>query len=407
VLDFTVLPAEPMPPRPGDWHSTLTGNPAVQPPFTIVEDTVASLQGQGTGLNNGGDNHSFAFQPFDGDFAVSCLVPLQGLPPNHRLGILVRMDPQPLSPCVGLVGLGAGAFEFVARPQFGANLIRQPLTSPSPMLWLGLRRAGNEFVAERSPDGVQWTTVNMFQFLQPPPNIMLAGVLGAAPAPVPMGFAFAGFGGAITPVPRPPLPVANAVSPTGIQLNWFDESAIESGFLIERALAGGDFEPLATRPPNTSSYLDNTLPPMTAAAYRVRAQTFYDHDYWSPPAAAESRGAGIDAWAQQEGIGDVHDDPLGDGTPAIYHYFIGAVTNTMRPFSAAFYPPDPDLPRIELFKAPGVFDVQAEWELLDELGVWQTIHTLAPNARSGRHEFLAPANLFGRSLLRVKLTRVP
>jgi hypothetical protein len=58
-------------------------------------------------------------------------------------------------------------------------------------------------------------------------------------------------------------------------LSWTDNSSNETGFTVERALAGSSFTQIASLPANTTSYTDDGpsggLPPETNFQYRVRA----------------------------------------------------------------------------------------------------------------------------------------
>lgn len=62
------------------------------------------------------------------------------------------------------------------------------------------------------------------------------------------------------------------ISATRIDLNWRDMASNENGFKLERK-KGGDvvFALVATLPPNTVSYIDNTLKPRRSYCYRLLA----------------------------------------------------------------------------------------------------------------------------------------
>jgi uncharacterized repeat protein (TIGR03806 family) len=65
--------------------------------------------------------------------------------------------------------------------------------------------------------------------------------------------------------------VATAISSTRIDLSWTDPSNLESGFVIDRATAGGSFTQLATTGPNVATYSDTSVTASTTYTYRVRA----------------------------------------------------------------------------------------------------------------------------------------
>jgi len=78
---------------------------------------------------------------------------------------------------------------------------------------------------------------------------------------------------ATSPPDAPTNLVASATVGNQIQLNWTDNSNIESGFEIERSTdgAGGPFTLLVTVGTNVNSYLDAGLDNNTEYCYRVRA----------------------------------------------------------------------------------------------------------------------------------------
>ena len=80
-------------------------------------------------------------------------------------------------------------------------------------------------------------------------------------------------GGCTKPVPSAPTSLsAVAVGPTQINLSWVDTSSIEDGFSVERAPKGSSsFAPLASLPPDTTSWPDATVACGTEYDYRVRA----------------------------------------------------------------------------------------------------------------------------------------
>lgn len=66
------------------------------------------------------------------------------------------------------------------------------------------------------------------------------------------------------------------VSDTEVQLAWFDGSAYETGFELERRVGvDGAWTPIATLPANTESYTDTTVTADTTYYYRVRAVNAY------------------------------------------------------------------------------------------------------------------------------------
>jgi fibronectin type 3 domain-containing protein len=77
-----------------------------------------------------------------------------------------------------------------------------------------------------------------------------------------------------TPSAAPAAPtalLATAVSESGIDLVWADNSTDETGFEVERKTAGGSFSRVTTVGANVTRYSDGGLTPGTSYVYRLRA----------------------------------------------------------------------------------------------------------------------------------------
>jgi len=80
-----------------------------------------------------------------------------------------------------------------------------------------------------------------------------------------------------TPVTPPPAPTAPAnvtatsSNPQSASIVWTDTSAEETGFRLERAEDQGAFQPLTSLPPNSNSYVDNSVMPGKNYRYRIFA----------------------------------------------------------------------------------------------------------------------------------------
>ncbi len=72
--------------------------------------------------------------------------------------------------------------------------------------------------------------------------------------------------------PSAPGGVTAQVSGQGVSLTWLDSSGDEQGFRIERKQADGTFLALTNVPANSTAFLDVSVQPGTAYAYRVIAQ---------------------------------------------------------------------------------------------------------------------------------------
>ncbi|HEX7861023.1 MAG TPA: fibronectin type III domain-containing protein [Verrucomicrobiae bacterium] len=80
-----------------------------------------------------------------------------------------------------------------------------------------------------------------------------------------------------SPTSSPPIAPANLAGRFNrrtdeVRLSWTDESNNESSFVIERSLNNSSFAPIATLPPNSTSYSDSALQLGNRYYYRVRAQ---------------------------------------------------------------------------------------------------------------------------------------
>jgi len=77
-----------------------------------------------------------------------------------------------------------------------------------------------------------------------------------------------------TPVPAPTAPAnlsATSSNPQSASIVWTDTAAEETGFRMERAEDPGPFQALTSLPPNSNSYVDNSVLPGKTYRYRVFA----------------------------------------------------------------------------------------------------------------------------------------
>ncbi len=77
--------------------------------------------------------------------------------------------------------------------------------------------------------------------------------------------------GSIVTIPAPPTNlIAGASSPTSITLSWQDTATDETGYEVERAVAGAAFVRVSNLGPNSASYTASNLTENTLYAFRVR-----------------------------------------------------------------------------------------------------------------------------------------
>ena len=80
---------------------------------------------------------------------------------------------------------------------------------------------------------------------------------------------------------------AVAASGTQINLSWTDNSAVETGFKIERKQGlGGTYQQITIAPPNSTSFMDTALLVGTTYYYRVKAANFGSDSAYSNEANA-------------------------------------------------------------------------------------------------------------------------
>jgi hypothetical protein len=111
--------------------------------------------------------------------------------------------------------------------------------------------------------------------------------------------------------PAPPPPPAPPIAPTGllaaatsntaINLTWSDNSNNETGFRIERSIAGQGFVEIATVAAGITSFSNTNLTGGTAYAYRVRAyNTSFTSSYTNGAAATTPAAALPSPWLNSD-----------------------------------------------------------------------------------------------------------
>lgn len=93
----------------------------------------------------------------------------------------------------------------------------------------------------------------------------------------------------VTPPAPPEAPTnltATSLCATRVALQWTDNSANESGFVIERQSGGGSWLVAATAPANSSTWIVNGLPPQSTHTFRVKAVNSYSPSAYSNTAQA-------------------------------------------------------------------------------------------------------------------------
>jgi hypothetical protein len=82
--------------------------------------------------------------------------------------------------------------------------------------------------------------------------------------------------------------VPAALGPDQVRLTWSDNAFNENGFTVQGTIAGGEFVPMATLPPNTTATVIGDLDDDTLFEFRIRAFNGAGPSDWSPVVAVET-----------------------------------------------------------------------------------------------------------------------
>ena len=223
---------------------------------------------------------SFAGQPVDGDFCVTArLADWQG--PVGMMGLAVR-EPDAEKPRVLAVSLGevgGRLARFRARID-GKTTVQRGCDYTWLPVWLRLRRAGDEFTAFQSSDGIEWFEIGKSTAALP--RGVLAGLLastGAAPPGRKATDSPQGLFDHVTIEEQPPAPPAAPVELTVtapgdrvLRLDWKNaHGAPQSGLKIEASLDGAPFCEIADLAASASRFENTGIDRPAALRYRVRA----------------------------------------------------------------------------------------------------------------------------------------
>lgn len=117
---------------------------------------------------------------------------------------------------------------------------------------------------------------------------------------------------------RPQMPLyfhPRLIALTVVRLRWHDRSDGERGFEIQRADFGGRFKRIATVPPNTEVFDDETLSPANSYTYRIRAlgrpNQCWKNSRWTPERSVTTKGGVriLQVELRGRGKGTVTSDP--------------------------------------------------------------------------------------------------
>jgi hypothetical protein len=149
---------------PAGWNSIDIGSPASAGSAGETGGTFEVIGG-GAGTSGTSDQFRFAYQQLTGDGSITALVSdvPNGSPGNYnaKAGVMIR-DSFSANAANAFVALTPGSINgaiFQTRASSGAstNAIASATTGVRPPYWVRLRRAGSEFTAYISAEGVSWT----------------------------------------------------------------------------------------------------------------------------------------------------------------------------------------------------------------------------------------------------------
>jgi hypothetical protein len=102
---------------------------------------------------------------------------------------------------------------------------------------------------------------------------------------------------ASTRAPAPPSGLlASSVSASEIDLSWTDNSANETGFLIQRSLNGSTWATLTSVAANTIRYQDTDLPASTTYYYHLSAYNAAGGSSWSGTASTTTQASALTSY---------------------------------------------------------------------------------------------------------------
>ncbi len=131
---------------------------AIRTPGITSYDGQFTVRGAGSDLNVIGQGMTvqYAYQAVTGDATFTARIVSRG--GSGRVGLLMTKSLSPFDQLAGVV-LDGGTPQFVQRLRVATGLVTTTGTGTGTATWLRIRRTGNAFAAEVSPDGESWTAI--------------------------------------------------------------------------------------------------------------------------------------------------------------------------------------------------------------------------------------------------------
>ena len=222
---------------------------------------------------------SFAGQSMDGDFCLTArLVDWKG--PVGMMGLTVREQGsnKPRAMAVTLGEVGGRLARFRTRVD-GKTIVQRGCDYTWLPVWLRIRRAGDEFTAYQSSNGIEWFEVGKSTVALP--RTVLAGLLASTGATPPGRKATDSPLGIFdyvrierkqsAPPAAPAMLAATAPGDRVVRLDWKNASGTsQSGVKIETSLDGAPFYEIADLAAGATRYENTGIERPAALRYRVR-----------------------------------------------------------------------------------------------------------------------------------------
>jgi fibronectin type 3 domain-containing protein len=153
------------------------------------------------------------------------------------------------------------------------NFIATPQDASVQLTWVAASVADTAFLVQRSIGGAGWTdlvTTPLTSYLDTPADegtaysyriFALTGDISSVDAAV----------ASATLGPDAPTDLTASATASGVQLNWTNQSAIQTGFVVQRSFGAGSWQTITTTDAVTTSYLDTSAVEGTGYNYRVFA----------------------------------------------------------------------------------------------------------------------------------------
>ncbi len=270
-----VLVADDTSPLQSPWQQTMLGY-NIDPGAVgqVGGDLAASYWGGSWGGSS--ETGRYIYQAITGDSVLTVKITA---PDVETAALMVRANttnPYGKMVAIRLTSGNTGAQQVTRKTDVSwpNTVITEPSTSNNikAPYWARMTRSGDQFTSEISPDGITWSFLAT-QDVPGMPSAALWGFFVEVSQYVNLQRAvFSNISITSVPVPADPTNLVGARVATGGQLTWTDASSNESGFRIERRVAGtGSFIEIATVGAGVPTYTDTTAAAASSYEYRVCA----------------------------------------------------------------------------------------------------------------------------------------